>query len=371
MQSPITSETKRIVLKIGSSLLTAEDGSLRREWLAALAQDVASLHKQGCEVAIVSSGAVAQGRDMLGFADGKLSLEQKQAAASAGQPRLMAAWSEMFGAHDIAMGQILITLEDTEDRRRYLNARETVQTLWDAGAIPVINENDAVATEEIRYGDNDRLAARVAAMLGADMLVLMSDIDGLYTANPAKDDSAQHMAQVDAITSEILAMAGDAGSAVGTGGMVTKIAAAQIATSAGCAMVICDGREDHALSALQQGAKHTIFHPTTSRVDARKAWIAGAVDRAGSVVVDEGAAAALQRGNSLLPAGALRVEGKFERGDVIDIIDASGNAIGCGITAYSVVDAAKICGKQSDAIEAIVGYEGRSVLMHRDDMVLL
>lgn len=343
---------------------------MRRDWLAAIAEDLSALHKQGHEIAIVSSGAAAQGRDLLGLPKGTLPLEQKQAAASAGQPLLMAAWSGSLEIYNIPVGQILLTLEDTEDRRRYLNARATVSTLWAAGAIPIFNENDAIATAEIRYGDNDRLAARVAAMLGADMLILMSDIDGLYTANPATDSHAEHIAEVASITPEIIDMAGQAVSSVGTGGMVTKLAAALIATGAGSEMVICDGRERHALKALQNGAKHSVFHAATSRVDARKAWIAGAVERAGSVVLDMGAVLALRAGASLLPAGVLRVEGAFERGDVVDMVDEEGLVIGCGIVAYGTDEAAKICGKQSHEIEAIIGYEGRSVMMHRDDMVI-
>ncbi len=362
---------RRILIKVGSYLLTGENGEVNQSWLAALATDISELHQSGNEIAIVSSGAIAHGRAMLKLGQGALTLEEKQAAAAAGQPLLVRAWQEALDTHTIPVGQILLTLDDTENRRRYLNARETVHTLWKHGGIPVINENDAIATEEIRYGDNDRLAARVAAMLGADCLVLLSDVDGLYNANPRLQKDAAHVPVIDQITPEIMAMAGESSTHVGSGGMITKLAAAKIATSAGCDMIICHGEAMRPLSALNQGARSSLFRATTSHIDARKRWIAGTIEPSGAITIDDGARTAIHTGKSLLPAGVTRAEGSFERGDIITIRNEAGDAIGSGISAYGYDEMIQIAGKQSGEIEAIIGYKGRDAVIHRDDMVLL
>ncbi|MBL8664154.1 MAG: glutamate 5-kinase [Candidatus Odyssella sp.] len=364
-------EARRIVLKIGSALLVDDRaGQIRREWLDALADDVAECRNAGQEVVIVSSGAIASGKRLLGLAGGELRLEEKQAAAAAGQVRLAHAYQEALARHDITAAQVLVTLSDTEERRRHLNARATLLTLLELGAVPVINENDTVATEEIRFGDNDRLGARVAQMVSADTLVLFSDIDGLYTANPKTDDAAKHLPEIREITPEIAGMAGAAINADSRGGMITKIEAAKIAFGAGCRMAIGDGRILHPLKALRRGARCTWFLPPAEPRTARKRWIASAILSGGAVTVDDGAAKALRGGRSLLPAGVIAIEGRFRRGDAIMVRDKAGHELARGLSAYSAEDAALIKGRKSAEIEAILGYRGRDELIHRDDLVL-
>jgi glutamate 5-kinase len=374
MSAPSLVGVKRVVLKFGSSLLTdALSGQARQDWLASVATDVAALKAKGVHVIIVTSGAVALGRGALGLATGKLKLEEKQAAAAAGQVALMAAWAQAFAPHTIAVAQALLTPDDTERRRRWLNARATLDTLLAYGAIPIVNENDTVATEELRYGDNDRLAARVAQMVAADALVLFSDIDGLYDSDPRANPKANHIARVDAITPEIEAMAGgvniDAG--VGSGGMRTKIDAARIATAAGCAVAIKDGLLNHPLGRLIEGERATWFIPQADRETARRLWLGHSLNPAGAFVVDGGAAKALTGGASLLSVGVAGVEGSFERGDTVAIKNAKGNVLGHGMSAYSSADATRILGRHSDEIEEILGYVGRPALIHRDDLVLV
>ena len=362
---------KRLVVKIGSALLVDQEaGTLKRNWLEALADDVARLRSGGVEVVVVSSGAIALGRRHLKLPAGALALEQKQAAAATGQIRLAHAWQEALARHALTCAQILLTLEDTEERRRHLNARATIATLLSLGAVPVINENDTVATAEIRFGDNDRLAARVAQMISADTLVLLSDIDGLYTADPRKDAGAEHIGAVGRVTQEIEGMAGEAPPGYSSGGMVTKIAAAKIAQSAGCLMAIADGKILHPLAALIDGARSTWFTPDTQLRTARKRWIAGSVKPVGWVKVDAGAARALGRGKSLLPAGIVEVGGRFERGDAIEVRNGDGTVLGRGLSAYSSEDAKRIKGHKSGDIERILGYRGRDEMIHRDDLVL-
>lgn len=363
-------ESKCLVVKIGSTTLINEAAGVRHEWLAAFAEDVAALRARGTQVIIVSSGAVALGRKAIGFTHSPLRLEEKQAAAACGQIQLVQAWQDALGKHNLKTAQLLLTIDDSENRRRYLNARNTLETLLGEGIIPVINENDTVATAELRFGDNDRLAARVAQMASADMLVLFSDVDGLYTANPHKDANAQHIPVVAQITKEIESLAGGSASAVGSGGMVTKLEAAKIALAAGCHMLIAHGETLHPLRALEQGGKTTWFKASSTPISARKHWISGAIAPTGVVIVDAGAAQALGQGKSLLPAGVKSVEGSFERGDAVIIRDANGQEIGRGLTAYGHEDAAKILGKQSGEIEQILGFKGRNVLIHRDDLVL-
>lgn len=362
---------RRIVIKIGSALLVDRaKGALRQDWLAAFVDDVAALASGGREVLIVSSGAIALGRGVLGLPAGVLKLEESQAAAAVGQIALARAYSEMLGAHGITAGQILLTLGDTEERRRYLNARSTITTLLRMGAIPVINENDTVATSEIRYGDNDRLAARVASMMSADLLVLLSDIDGLYTAPPHTDPSARLIPVVERITPEIEAMAGGAASEYSRGGMRTKVEAGKIATVAGCTMVISLGKPQNPLKRISEGAPATWFLAEANPVTARKKWISGHLEPRGTLAIDEGAVRALRAGKSLLPAGVRRVEGRFQRGDTIVILGPAGEEIGRGLVAYDSGDAERIAGRNSSAIEAILGYAGRAAMVHRDDMVL-
>jgi len=365
-------DAKRIVVKIGSALLVDSDkGRLNRAWLETLAADVARLRKRSQEVILVSSGAIALGRRHLGLKAGKLKLEESQAAAAVGQIRLAHAYKELLEHHDIAVAQILLTLADTEQRRRYLNARGTINTLLALGAVPVINENDTVATAEIRYGDNDRLAARVAQMVGADCLVLLSDIDGLYTANPAHDPRAEFIARVLEITPQIEAMAGGSGSAMGSGGMQTKIAAGRIAVGAGCHMCIAKGEHAHPLKAIEEGGRCTWFVPSSTPVATRKQWIAGTLRPAGAIGVDDGAVNALMSGKSLLPAGVTGTVGRFERGDTVSVLAPDGTEIARGICAYSDSDAARIMGRKSLDIEAVLGFRGRDEMIHRDDLVLL
>jgi glutamate 5-kinase len=365
-------EAKRVVIKVGSALLVdAEKGRLNRTWLEGFAADVARLRKRGQEVILVSSGAIALGRRHLGLSTGKLRLEESQAAAAVGQIRLAHAYKELLEAHEITVAQILLTLGDTEQRRRYLNARGTLNTLLSLGAVPVINENDTVATTEIRYGDNDRLAARVAQMTGADCLVLLSDIDGLYTSNPADDPNADFVARVLEITPAIEAMAGGSGSDMGTGGMQTKIAAAKIAVGAGCHLCIAKGAVQHPLQRIEDGARCTWFVPSSTPLATRKQWIAGTLRPAGAIVVDDGAVRALMGGKSLLPAGVTRAMGRFDRGDTVSIIGPDGSEVARGICAYSDGDAARIIGRQSADIEKVLGFRGRDEIVHRDDLVLI
>jgi glutamate 5-kinase len=362
---------RRIVVKIGSSLLVDRtSGRLNAEWLASLAEDVAGLAAAAKQVILVSSGAIALGRHMLGFPSGALELEKSQAAAAVGQVSLAGAYQSVLGAHGLTAAQILLTLGDTEERRRYLNARQTIATLLAHRAIPVVNENDTVATSEIRYGDNDRLSARVASMMSADCLVLLSDIDGLYTAPPGSGVAARRLEEVRAITPEIEAMAGSAGSELSRGGMVTKIEAGKIALSSGTNMVIALGKTMHPLRALSEGAPCTWFLAHSDPVTARKRWIAGQLEPKGSVEIDAGAEKALASGRSLLPAGVKRVDGSFERGDAVIIRAADGRELGRGLIAYARGDAERIIGRKSGEIAAILGHAGRTELVHRDDMVL-
>ncbi|MBM3570345.1 MAG: glutamate 5-kinase [Alphaproteobacteria bacterium] len=365
------SAARRIVVKVGSALLVdADSGRLKRAWLEALCQDLAGLHRQGKQIAVVSSGAIALGRRHLGLGPGALKLEESQAAAAAGQIRLAHAWADVLAGHEIGVAQVLLTAEDTEERRRYLNARNTVDTLLRLGAVPVINENDTVATAEIRFGDNDRLAARVAAMIGADCLVLLSDIDGLYSADPGIDPGARFIPEVAALTAEIEAMAGGARSGLGRGGMVTKLAAARIAVQAGCPMVIASGHGLHPLKAILAGGRCTWFRAATTPRSAKKQWIGGSLKPMGRIAVDAGAAKALARGKSLLPAGVTAIEGEFQRGDAVVLVDGDGRELGRGLVAYSAEDARRIVGHRSQDIEAILGYRGREELIHRDDLAL-
>ena len=363
--------TKRMVVKIGSKLLVEQEaGTIHRTWLNALADDIAGLVRNGSEVILVSSGAIAVGRRHLGLTRGKLKLEESQAAAATGQIRLAHAYLETLARHDITVAQVLLTLDDTEERRRHLNARSTLNTLLRLGTVPVINENDTVATSEIRFGDNDRLAARVAAMMNADLLVLLSDIDGLYSADPRLDPDATFVPEVPKITPEIEAMAGSAPPGHSSGGMVTKLAAARIAVAAGCRMVIADGRAMHPLAAIDAGARATWFLSQVAPLTARKRYIAGSLNPAGSLILDNGARRALAHGKSLLPAGVTAVEGDFRRGDAVVVRALDGAEVARGLTAYSAADARRIIGHKSREIEAILGYRGREELIHRDDLVL-
>jgi glutamate 5-kinase len=375
--SPL-SKARRVVIKVGSSLLIdQETGQPHAARFFALAADAAKLRAEGKAIVIVSSGAVAFGRRALGLKPGKLRLEEKQAAAAAGQPKLMRAWEDALAKHNAPVAQALLTLDDTEQRRRWLNARSTLETLLERGAIPIVNENDTVATEEIRYGDNDRLAARVAQMLGADVLVLLSDIDGLYDADPRSSPRAQHIPEVRKLTPEIVAMAGGANAAagVGSGGMATKIDAARIAMTAGCSTLITLGTNAAAdagpIAAIAAGARGTWFLPDLSPETARRQWLKGALKPAGVVRIDAGAAAALKSGKSLLSAGVTGVAGRFERGDAVDVIGPDGKTIARGVSAYSAEDAFKLIGRKSDDFESILGYRGRPSLIHVDDMVLI
>jgi glutamate 5-kinase len=365
-------EAKRIVVKVGSALLVDGDkGRLNRVWLESFTEDVAAYRKRGLEIILVSSGAIALGRRHLGLPAGALKLEESQAAAAVGQIRLAHAYKELLDAHQVTVAQILLTLGDTEQRRRYLNARGTLNTLLALGAIPVINENDTVATAEIRYGDNDRLAARVAQMAGADCLILLSDIDGLYTADPKLDPDAQFIAKVLEITPAIEAMAGGSGSTMGSGGMQTKIAAAKIAIAAGCHLCISKGAEAHPLRRIEEGARCTWFLPSSTPLATRKQWIAGTLKPAGAIAIDDGAVRALMSGKSLLPAGVTRALGRFDRGDTVSIIGPDGTEVARGICAYSDADAARIIGRKSADIEKVLGFRGRDEIVHRDDLVLL
>lgn len=361
---------RRIVIKIGSALLVDRKTGLRKAWLDAMCADIAALKAEGADVLVVSSGAIALGRSVLDLPSGALKLEESQAAAAVGQISLARAWSESLSRDEIVAGQILLTLGDTEERRRYLNARATINQLLKIGAVPIINENDTVATSEIRYGDNDRLAARVATMTGADLLILLSDIDGLYTAPPHVDPDARFLETIAEITPEIEAMAGGAASELSRGGMRTKIDAGKIATTSGCAMIIASGKTDSPLSAMANGARSSWFAPSATPVTARKTWIAGQLQPAGELHIDDGAVTALGAGKSLLPAGVRKVIGLFSRGDTVAIIAPSGREIARGLAGYDAEEARQIVGRKSAEIEAILGYAGRAAMIHRDDMVM-
>lgn len=370
--APDLRAARRVVVKIGSALVVDDrTAAPRTAWLSGVAQDVAALRARGVEVILVSSGAIALARRALGLTRKKLRLEEKQAAAAVGQIRLAGAWAEALSAVGLNAAQLLLTLEDSEDRRRYLNARATLGTLLSLGCIPVINENDTVATAEIRFGDNDRLAARVAEMVEADALVLLSDIDGLYTADPRSNPDAAHLPVVPHITEEIMAMGGEPPPGYSSGGMRTKLIAARIATGAGCAMAIALGKQDRPLAAMEQGARCTWFLPEGEGRSARKRWIAGSLAPLGVLVVDAGAARALARGSSLLPAGVRAVEGSFGRGDPVSVRDEAGHELARGLSAYDVDAAKLIAGHRSEDLEKILGWRGRDEIIHRDDLVVL
>ena len=370
MSGLVLSDFRRLVIKVGSTLLVDDQGQLNRTWLDKLADDVALLASEGHEILIVSSGAIAIGSSVLGINKKRARLEDLQAAAAAGQVQLVHAYQEALRRHDISAAQILLTPDDTEDRRRFLNARRTLGKLLERSVIPVINENDTVATTEIRYGDNDRLAARIAQLVMADALILLSDVDGFYTADPGTDENAEHIPEVTSIGSDTLAMAGETRSDVGTGGMATKVQAASIATHAGCSTIIASGIILHPLKALKDGARCTIFRATATPAAARKQWLAGALEVRGEIHVDQGAVSALRDGSSLLPVGIVTVEGNFRRGDVVALKDASGLEIGRGLAEYSADDAAKLVGIRSDQIEQVLGYRERATMVHRDELVL-
>jgi glutamate 5-kinase len=368
---PEWAKARRIVVKIGSALLTDRStGRIKSDWLNSLMDDVAELAKAGKQIVLVSSGSIALGRHALKLPKGMLELEQSQAAAAVGQISLAHAYQDLAAARGLTAAQILLTLGDTEERRRYLNARNTIEVLLALKAIPVVNENDTVATAEIRYGDNDRLSARVASMVSADCLVLLSDIDGLYTAPPNDDANAKHIPLVTEITPEIEAMAGDAGTELSKGGMKTKIEAGKIALSAGTDMVITTGKILHPLRAIGEGARVTWFIANSDPVTAKKRWISGQLVPNGQVFLDAGAEKALLSGKSLLPAGVNRIDGSFDRGDAVIIRSADGRELGRGLVAYTANEARRIMGKRSSEIATILGYEGRDTLIHRDDMAL-
>ncbi len=368
---PTLNDFRRIVIKVGSSLLVdAEAGRVKQDWLASLIEDVASLHRDGRDILIVSSGSIALGRSVLKLPKGALKLEDSQAAAAVGQIELARTWSEALGRHGIGAGQILVTFGDTEERRRYLNARSTIAKLLEWRAVPVINENDTVATNEIRYGDNDRLAARVATMASADLLILLSDVDGLYDAPPGQSATAKLVPVVERITPEIEAMAGVALSELSRGGMQTKIEAAKIATTGGTHMVIASGRVEHPLRRIASSGPVTWFLTPANPVTSRKKWIAGSLEPKGTLTIDAGAVAALHRGNSLLPVGVIRVDGQFARGDAVIVRGPDGAEIGRGLVAYDAVDAEKVRGRPTSEIPLIVGIEGRAEMIHRDDLAL-
>ena len=371
IRSPL-GKARRVVVKVGSALLVdARTGRLNRAWLETLVEDLLWLRGRDQQVILVSSGAIALGRRQLALSKGALRLEESQAAAAVGQIRLAHAYKELLESRGVTVAQVLLTLEDSERRRRYLNARATLETLLSLGALPVINENDTVATTEIRYGDNDRLAARVAQMTAADCLILLSDVDGLYTADPNKDPAARFIEEVREITPEIEAMGGRSASEMGSGGMTTKLLAARIAVSAGAHMCIAAGQHRHPVRRIEQGARCTWFLPAATPGTARKQWIAGTLRPAGAVTIDRGALAALLNGRSLLPAGVTGTRGPFERGDTVSVLAPDGAEIARGITAYSDGDAARIMGRKSVEIESILGFRGRDELIHRDDLVLL
>jgi len=362
-------KARRLVIKIGSALLVDRALGLRKDWLSALALDVAAAKARGTDVVLVSSGSIALGRKVLGLPTGDLPLEQSQAAAAVGQIRLAQAYEDVLALHGITTGQVLVTLEDTDDRRRYLNSRATLETLLGLGVVPIVNENDTVATDEIRFGDNDRLAAQIAVTVGADQLVLLSDVDGFYSANPKQDASAVRFDLIERITPEIEAMAGDPISGLSKGGMKTKLLAARTAVAGGCAMAIMEGSALQPLTALAEGAARTWFVPQADPQQARKRWI-NAMKPRGELRLDAGAVKALAQGKSLLPAGVTDVKGRFGRGDPVTILGPTGEALGKGLVRYTAVEAAAIAGHRSGEIEAILGYGGRAALIHRDDMVV-
>ncbi|HVG47938.1 MAG TPA: glutamate 5-kinase [Rubellimicrobium sp.] len=368
-RAPSLGSARRLVVKVGSALLVDRATGLRADWLRSLAADVASLRARGMQVILVSSGSIALGRGVLGLPSGGLPLEQSQAAAAVGQIRLARAYEEALAPHGIVTGQVLVTLEDSADRRRYLNSRATMETMLGLGVVPIVNENDTVATDEIRYGDNDRLAAQVAVTVGADVLVLLSDVDGFYSGNPHTDPAAKRFETVHRITPEIEAMAGEGVSGLSKGGMITKLLAAKVATDAGCAMAITLGSPSNPLGALEGGANATWFLAQTDPQAARKRWIA-AMKPKGELRVDAGAARALTEGKSLLPAGITGVLGRFGRGDPVAILSPEGARLGLGLVRYTAEEARAITGRKSADIEAILGYKGRATLIHRDDMVL-
>ena len=363
--------TRLVVIKIGSALIVdSATGKARADWMRDLAADVASLRAAGTQVVLISSGSIALGRQHLSLPAGAIKLPEKQAAAAIGQVELAQLWSNALQAHDMRTAQILLAPEDTETRRRHINARTTIQTLLELGFVPVVNENDTVTTYEIRFGDNDRLAARVAGMISADLLILLSDVDGLYTKNPHQSEDAEHIPEITQIDEDIMALGGGANAEFASGGMATKLAAARIATEAGADMVICKGSASRPVTALLDGARYSLFHRRTSPKKARKNWIAGALDPKGQIVVDKGAQSALLKGKSLLPVGILRLSGQFDRGDLVQIINAEGIELGHGLAGYATAEAEKIKGQKSQAIETLLGYEGRAELIHADDLVL-
>ena len=365
-------EAQLIVIKIGSALLfNPQKGGLQSDWLAGLAGDVARLTKSGKQVILVSSGAIALGRDEMGIAQGRIRLDEKQAAAATGQIILAQAWNDCLKAHNITSSQILLAPDDTETRRKHLNARSTMQTLLNYGCVPVVNENDTITTYEIRFGDNDRLAARVATMMSADLLILLSDIDGLYDKNPRRFKGANHIPLIETLSEEVMAMGESANAEFASGGMATKLAAARIATQSGVAMMICNGQTIAPLTALADGAKSSIFTAQMAPSTARKNWIASALDSAGVITIDDGAHGALQKGRSLLPAGVTEVTGDFERGDLVDITDLNGKVIARGLMAYSSHEATLLIRQKSSSFDAIIGYDGRAELVHADDLVLI
>jgi len=369
-ESPLTA-ARRVVVKVGSSLLVdAASHRLKREWIESLVLDLMRLRQRGQEVLLVSSGAIALGRRQLGLAARELRLEESQAAAAVGQIRLAHAYEELFAVHDVRVAQILLTLDDSEQRRRYLNARATLNALLRFGALPVINENDTVATAEIRYGDNDRLAARVAQMVSADCVILLSDVDGLYTADPTINPAAEFLPTVSLITPQIEAMGGGSRSGFGRGGMATKLAAAKIATAAGAHLCIAAGHSAHPVRRIEDGERCTWFLRSSTPLAARKQWIAGTIDPPGALTIDAGALQALRGGKSLLPAGVVAISGSFDRGDTVRVITPDGLQVACGLVAYADGDAARILGKRSSEIEAILGFRGRDEMIHRDDLVL-
>lgn len=366
--------SNRLIIKIGSAILVNSDtGSLRQDWLDSLSQDISSLKQAGKDIVIVSSGAIALGRARLNLLGRKLSLAEKQACAAAGQSLLTQAYEHALGAHNIITAQALLTLNDTEDRRRWLNARSTLETLLTLGAIPIINENDTVATDEIRYGDNDRLAARTAQMLGADTLILLSDIDGLYTADPRRDETAEHLPIIPELTDDIMAMGGGVNSeaALGSGGMATKLAAAKIAVKAGCQMCIMDGRDKNPLKRLQNGERSSWFQAESNPKKARQQWIGGALKPRGSLIIDAGAAAALKKGKSLLAAGVKTLSGDFYKGDAVSVCDKDGTEIARGLAAYDADEASQILGLKSRDIQSVLGYDNGAALIHRDNLVMM
>ncbi len=364
------SDFRRLVIKVGSSLLIGSDGHVHRGWLEGLADDIASLQGNDHQVLIVSSGAIAIGSTVLGINKRRAKLEDLQAVAAAGQVRLMHAYQDALAAHDIVAAQILLTTEDTENRRRFLNARGTLARLLEQSVVPIINENDTIATEEIRYGDNDRLAARVAQLVMADALILLSDVDGLYTADPGKDESAEHVPEVRKITADVQRMAGETRSEIGSGGMATKVQAARIATHAGCSTVIASGAIDRPLTTLAAGGRCTVFRAEGTPAVARKQWLAGVLEVCGELRLDDGAVSALNTGNSLLPVGVIEVRGDFRRGDVVTLVDSAGIELGRGLAEYSNDEAEHLIGCRSEQIEERLGYRGRSVMVHRDELVL-